>query len=121
VIQTVKGTTTFRQTVRGNVVFAGVPLTGGSQVYNTVGQISDAEKFLVRPRGRLGEFDLRPRQGRLHGPPLEMAGLSRYENWRQDFDGNHRDLTIRGAYGTDNSSSGWQPLIERKPVIEQGH
>jgi hypothetical protein len=121
VIQTVKGATSFQQTVGGNAVFAEVPLTGGSQVFNTVGSMSNAEKYLVQPHGQLGELDLRPRQGRLHGPPLEIAGLSRYENWRQDFDGYHRDLTIRGAYGTDNSSSRWRPLLERKSVIEPEH
>jgi hypothetical protein len=113
--------TSFQQTVGGNAVFAEVPLTGGSQVFNALGSMGDAEKYLVKPHGQPDEFNLRPRQGRLQGPPLEMAGLSRYENWNQDFDGYHRDLTIRGAYGTDNSSPGWRPLLERKPVAVPGY
>ena len=115
------GATSFQQTVVGNAVFAKVPLTGGSQVFNTVGSMSDAEKYLVQPDGELGEFDLRPRKGFFHGPPLKTSGLSRYGNWRQDFDGYHRDLTIRGAYGTDNLSSAWRPSLERKPVTGPGH
>jgi hypothetical protein len=121
VIQTATGSMSFRQTVGGNAVFAEVPLTGGSQASNTAGRLSDAVKFLVQPQGQPGEFDLRPQQGRLHGPPLEMVGLGRYENWRRDFDGYRRDLTTRGAYGSDNSSSGWRPLLERKPATEPGH
>jgi hypothetical protein len=122
VIQEAKGgATSFQQTVGSNAVFAEVPLTGGSQVFNTVGSMSEAEKYLVQPFGQLGEFDLRPRQGHLHGLLLEIAGPSKYENWHQDFDGHHRDLTIRGAYGTDNLSPGWRPLLERKPVTEPWH
>jgi hypothetical protein len=91
-------------------------------VFNTVGSISAAEKYLVQPHGQPGEFDLRPRQGHLHGPSLETAGLVKYENWDQDFDGHHRDLTTRGAYGNDNSSPGWRPLLlERKPVAVLGY
>lgn len=108
--------TSFQQTVGGNAVFAEVPLTGGSQVFNTVGSMGDAEKYLVQPHGQPGKFDLRPRQGRLHGQPLDTSRLGRYENWRRDFDGYQRDLTMRGAYGNDNSSHGWRPLLERKPV-----
>jgi hypothetical protein len=121
VIRATKGATSFRQTVGGNAVFAEVPLTGGRQVLNTVGSSSDAEKYLVQPHGQLGEFDLRPRQGRLHGQPLDTSRQGRYENWWRDFDGHHRDLTIRGAYGNDNSSSGWRPLLERKPVVVPGY
>ena len=42
-----------------------------------------------------GEFDLRPRQGRLHGQSPEIVGLSGYGGWYQDFDGYPRDLRIR--------------------------
>ena len=122
VIQEAKGgATSFQQTVGGNAVFAEVSLTGGSQVFNTVGRMSDAEKYLVQPHGQPGEFDLRPRQGRLHGQPLEIDGLNKYGNWYQDFDGHHRDSTTRGAYCSDNLSPGWRPLLERKPVTEPWH
>ena len=119
VIQEAKGgATSFQQNVGSNAVFAEVPLTGGSQMFNTVGSMSDAEKYLVQPHGRLGEFDLRPRQGLLHGHLLDPSRPGRYGNWRRDFDGHHRNLTTRGAYGNDNSSPGWHPLLERKPVTE---
>lgn len=110
------GATFFQQIVDSNAVFAEIPLTGGSHVFNTVGSMSDAEKYLVQPHGQPGEFDLRPRQGRLHGPPLDTSRPGRYENWRRDFDGHDHDLTIRGAYSTDNSGPGWRPQLERKPV-----
>jgi len=120
VIQAAKGTPAFQQTATGNAVFAEIPVTGGNQVYNTVGQLNDAVMFLQQPSGRLGELDLRPRQGRLQGPPIEIDGLSKYENWHRDFDGDQHDLTTRGAYGTDNTSPGWRPLLERKPVAVPG-
>lgn len=118
VIRTAKDAPPFQQTVGGNAVFAGIPLTGGNQLHNTVGQLSDAARFLVQPTGRLGEFDLRPLQGRLRGPPLEINRLGMYENWNRDFDGHHRDLTTTGAYGTDNPAPGWRPLLERKPATD---
>ncbi len=121
VIQTAKDNMPFRQTVRGNAVFAKIPLTGGSQSNNTVGQLSDAEKFLVQSSAQPGEFDLRSQQGRMRGPPPDIDGLEKYENWRRDFDGRRRDLTIRGAYGSDNPAPGRRPLLERKPGTGAGN
>lgn len=115
VIRAPEDANSFQQIVRGNAVFGKVPLTGGIQAHNTVGQMSDAAAYLVQPFGQPGELDLRPRQGRLQGSPPEITGLDRYEDWRLDFDGQYRDLAMRGAYGSLHPVPGWRPRLERKP------
>jgi hypothetical protein len=120
VIQSGLGSMAYRQSVVANAVFAAVPLTGGQQRDNFTGKPVDAAQSLLQPQGQPGELDLHPRQDQLQGNTVETTGLRNYGNWLQDFDGNPRDLTYRGAYGTDQSSPGWNPALEIKPAAEAG-
>jgi hypothetical protein len=115
VIRTTRAGASYQQTVAGNAVFAAAPLTGGRQLQNTLGRLSDAVELLLQPAGQIGELDLRPRPERLQGPALALTRLNRYANWQRDFDGCQRDLTVRGAYGGDTSCPRWRPALAAKP------
>jgi hypothetical protein len=115
VIRTARGGASYQQTVAGNAVFAAAPLTGGRRLHNTLGRLSDAVELLVQPAGQIGELDLRPRPDRLQGTALALTWLSRYANWQRDFDGCHRDLKVRGAYGGDTLCPRWRPALAAKP------
>ena len=120
-IQPAYGSTTYRQTVAGNAVFAKDPLTGGNQIHNTVASLDDAAEYLANPHQQLGELDLRPRPASLSGQPLNLSDLRNYSNWNRDFDGYKRDMRMRGAYGSSKSVQGWLPQLGIKPATNSGY
>ena len=121
VVQSAAEDDAYQQTVSGNAVFAKTPIIGGISINNTVALMNDAQKFLIQPSGKPGELDLQPRRNRLRGKPLQTSRLAKYENWNRDFNGFHRDATMRGAYGNRNSIKGWRPRLELKPANKSVH
>jgi hypothetical protein len=89
-----------RQRVIGNAVFAARPIEAPDQSDNITGPAAEAGANLIAPNEPLGRLDLRPKPGRLRGPPIDPATLSLPMGLAVDFDGRPRSWTVRGAYET---------------------
>ncbi|MEM7353264.1 MAG: hypothetical protein AAF657_20885 [Acidobacteriota bacterium] len=121
-LQVVGGLASFTQEVTGNAVFAAMPLTGGEQTDNVADSYGAAASYLVNPGGQLtgptDRLDLFPLPGTLGGTPIDLSGLSIYEDWNRDFNSVSRPGTFRGAYAGEGANPGWTLALERKPAID---
>jgi hypothetical protein len=109
------------QIVRGNVVYAGsgsglrASGAGASTTQNVVGARADASSTLTAPDAAVGAMDLYPQAGALRDAPLNSSGLDSFPDWNLDFNGNPRDSSVRGAYGSTGTNPGWRPALDFKP------
>lgn len=104
------------QTVLANAVFAGTPISGGTQEENVTDGFGSADLYLNAPDAPIGSgLDLFPLVGTLTGPDIDSTGLTGFRDWDRDFDGTARDLAFRGAYSGEGSNPGWVVALERKP------
>jgi hypothetical protein len=112
-----EGAPSWRQDVRANAVFAGVPLAGGVQAGNLAGTMEDAERFLERPFAPPGELDLSPKRSKARA----MRGASVTESaaplpgWERDFDGRPWLPGSIGAYSASGGRPKWLPRLALKP------
>lgn len=108
----------YTQRVVGNAVFAGTPLSGGTQIDNLAGAYANAPGSLNNPFGAIAgatnRLDLYPLPGALLGNPIDRSGLSLYDDWDRDFSGNVQGGSRRGAYAGDGQNPGWMLALERK-------
>jgi hypothetical protein len=75
---------------------------------------AEAVDYLNQPMGTLGRFDAFPQPGMAAGADMDVTGLSLYENWDRDFNGNRREWSIRGAYSGRGSNPGWTPSLSTR-------
>jgi len=110
----------FSQLVAGNVVFAGRPVSGNSQVVqrdNVTASYASASKHLVNPKGDIskGKLSLFPRASVPQATPMDSNAFQSFTDWELDFNGNpHRD-TFRGAYAGKGKNGGWTLALDIKP------
>lgn len=113
------GAAGFTQTVVGNAVFAGTPVSlsgsGASQANNITGTQAQAPNFLNNPSGALGQLDLFPKAGLLSGAALDPAPWLGFVAADRDFNGTVKTWTMRGAYAGSGTNPGWLPKLEIKP------
>ncbi len=111
----------FTRELTGNAVFAATPLSGGIQTDNVTDAYAAAGDYLANPDGILSgpvdRLDLFPLPGTLSGPPIDLSGLSAYEDSGRDFNGDSRPGTFRGAYAGEGVNPGWTLTLERKPEV----
>ncbi len=111
----------FTRELTGNAVFATTPLSGGDQTDNVTDAYAAAAGYLVNPDGAISgadRLDLFPLPGALAGAPIDLSGLSTYEDWNRDFNGAPRPGTFRGAYAGEGVNPGWTLALERKPEFD---
>jgi hypothetical protein len=108
------------QRVIGNAVFAADPIDAAASTVldNVTASRASAATDLANPNGAISgptdRLDLSPLAGQLDGTAIDLSGLSTYEDWNRDFDGNPRPGTVRGAYARPGPPN-WLPALERKP------
>jgi hypothetical protein len=108
--------TAYQQRVIGNVVFAGTPITGGTQTSNLTGTYASAATYLNNPTAPLGSgLDLYPKIGKVTGTAIDTTFLSSLLEWDKDFNSLQRITTFRGAYSGEGVNPGWQPALAIKP------
>ena len=110
-----EGAPSYPQTVSANAVFAGVPIRGGRQSRNLAAPMSEANDFLSRPFGPLGQLDLYPQRRWPRAAATKSASPAPFPDWNKDFNGRPRVPGSIGAYGASGSNPGWLPQLERKP------
>ena len=114
-----EGAPQFSQRVGANMVFAGVPISGGDRSVFTSGNseamLDDAQSFLNRPFAPLGKLDLYPR--RALSPAMARGAMPTmpFPDWEQDFNGRPRRPGSVGAYGGSGANPAWLPRLELKP------
>ncbi len=108
--------TNFTQSVIGNAAFAGTALSGGSQQNNVTGTYASASDSLNAPFAAIGSLDLFPKTGQLSGTAVDLTAFSSFDDGLEDFNGNVRTGTHRGAYEADGSNSGWTLALSFKPT-----
>ena len=112
------GHASYSQELTGNASFAGSPLTGGTQTDNTVDTEANAGSYLVSPFDAPGAgLDLYPMVGGGLDLSVDTGGLSFWEDWNLDFNGNPRSTDFRGAYAGSGTNPGWTLALERKPEV----
>ena len=115
------GASGFTQQVKGNAVFAGSPIRAGDSRENITDSYGAADLYLVNPGGSLqgdaSRLDLYPRAGMLTGPTVDMGELENFLDWNEDFNGDSRSGSFRGAYSGDDVNPGWQLSLTRKPEL----
>ncbi len=114
------GNSAFSQRAVGNAVFAATPVNAADQADNITDGYSAANNYLTAPFAAIGQLDLYPLAGTLNGQSLVTTSFTGYTDWELDFDGQTRDQTIRGAYGTDGQNPGWQLALDIKPANGSG-
>lgn len=111
----------FEQRLVGNAVFAGAPLSGGTQIDNVVDGHLEAGDYLTNPdggvAGEVDRLDLYPLPGTLSGTAIDLSGLDGYADWDRDFNGARRPGVFRGAYAGEGMNPGWLPALEPKPEV----
>ena len=121
-LQVIGGLGGFTRQLTGNAVFASTPLVGGIQTDNVSDSFAAAASYLVNPGGEIAgptdRLDLYPLPGALSGAAIDLSGLSAYEDWNRDFNGDPRPGTFRGAYAGEGANPGWTLALERKPEID---
>jgi hypothetical protein len=110
-----EGAPSYPQSVRANVVFAGVPIRGGEQSGNLAAAMSAAGEFLNRPFAALGELDLYPRRRWPRMKSMNTALKVPFPDGAKDFNGRPRLPGTLGAYSGVGTNPGWLPRLERKP------
>jgi hypothetical protein len=110
-----EGAPRYPQTVGANAVFAGIPIRGGRQIGNFSAPVSEAEAFLRRPFGPLGQVDLYPKRVWPRAISTKSLPSAPFPDWEQDFNGRPRRPGAIGAYGASGANPGWMPQLERKP------
>lgn len=110
-----EGAPSYPQSVRANVVFAGVPIRGGQQSGNLAASMAAADEFLARPFAALGELDLYPRRGWPRMKSTKSALSAAFPDGARDFNGRPRLPGTLGAYSGKGTNPGWQLRLERKP------
>jgi hypothetical protein len=112
------GDPAYTQRVVGNAVFAGTPLSGGTQVDNATGSYAAAGGSLTNPfgvvTGTTNRLDLFPLPGGLLGGPIDSSGLNVHDDFDRDFGGDAFGGTRRGAYAGEGTNPGWRLGLERK-------
>lgn len=106
------------QRVEGNVVFAnGMPaIMGGTATENVQGTLLDAADALVDPTPMLGQLDAYPSaEGTIRGAALDWSAYTDAADIGEDFNGDPRDGTWRGAYAGAGTNPGWRLAAEIKP------
>jgi hypothetical protein len=106
----------YPQRVRGNVVFAAQPISGGQQAGNVTGSYSAATQSLNNPGGSLGgSLDLYPKAGKLTGSILDLSFAGGLLDAGLDFNKLPRLDSFRGAYSGDTVNPGWLPALAIMP------
>ncbi len=109
------GSSSYRQKVMGNAVFAPVPILASDQRDNVTGSLGDARSALANLDSPLGQMDLFPRPGKLNGGAIDTSPFRVFPDWNIDFNGNLRMGNFRGAYSGAGKNPGWYPRLEIKP------
>ncbi len=117
-IRVTGGDPAYTQRVVGNAVFAGTPLSGGTQLDNVAGTYAGASGSFTNPfgviTGTTNRLDLYPLPGALLGSPIDRSGLSIYDDWDRDFGGGVQGGSRRGAYAGEGTNPGWTLALARK-------
>lgn len=108
------GASGFVQRVVANAVFAGIPLTGGTQSDNVVGSLASAASALRAPFAPLGQLDLYPLGGALLGTAPNLSDLNELIELDRDFNGAPRNWSRRGAYSGEGLNPGWRLALDTK-------
>ncbi len=112
----------FERRVVGNAVFAGTPISGGTQIDNIGDSYGAASGYLTNPDGVISgasdRLDLYPLPGTLAGTAIDLSGLTAYEDWAVDFNAAARPGTVRGGYAGEGANPGWLLALERKPKVD---
>jgi len=116
----------FVQEVFGNAIFAGTPISGGSQRDNITGTFAAAATHLNNPSATIAQLDLFPRSTSLTGTAVSYASvanpvgstLGALTEYANDFNGALNSGAARGAYVYAGSSinPGWKLALSPKPV-----
>jgi hypothetical protein len=102
----------YPQRVRGNLVFAAKPISGGQQADNVTGTYAAATQYLNNPMGNLGaDLDLYPKPNKVAGSAIDISFLSGLADWNLDFNHLPRLSTFRGAYSGEGVNPGWDPAL----------
>ena len=110
------GESKFRQHVVSNLVFAGRPIWADNQTQNFSGAFASAAIFLTKPFGKLGEWDLYPRQNlEAKFEVGNIAGPTSFTEVHMDFNGHPVSDRTMGAYAGWGKNPGWLPRHARKP------
>jgi len=95
----VRGDNAWRQTLRGNLVFAARPIAGSGQTDNQIGTHERAGRVLTLPYADLGQADLSPRPQAHLDQVGDMEGWAGLPGSDLDFAGQPRHTRLPGAYG----------------------
>ncbi len=106
--------TTYRQAVVANAVFAAVPLAGGTQAGNVAAPLADAGRYLMHPFASPGELDLVPRNP-LTSADADAPNPAQLPDWDRDFNGRRREPGSIGAYAGSGPNPGWAPALSVMP------
>ncbi len=98
--------------IKGNAVFASIPLIGGIHEDNIVDQYKAAENYLVRPFAPLGQINLALLPNKQPNISPDTADYQHHTKWNSDFDGALSKKRF-GAYGYDKTPQ-WTPVLEIK-------
>jgi hypothetical protein len=109
------GSSSFRQSVVANAVFAGVPISGGEEFANFTAPLSDAERYLTQPFAPPGQLDLFPRAPLATAIDQDVPNPATLPDWTRDFNGRLRKPHSIGAYGDSGANPGWLPALELMP------
>jgi hypothetical protein len=104
------------QSIVGNAVFAGSPLSGPGQSNNITDTYAAANTYLVNPMGAIGSLDLFPETGRLGGTAINLGPFGGFTDGTKDFDGRTRAGQFRGAYEGEGTNNGWRLALSVKPT-----
>ena len=105
----------YAQTVVANVVFAALPIAGGTTSDNFTGPYADADRHLARPFAAPGQMDLYPR-ARWANPVLaDPPNPAALPDWDRDFNGLPRKPGAIGAYGDSGANPGTLPALALMP------
>lgn len=87
----------YGQHVVRNIVFAGRPLLGGEQMYNTIGTWASAGRYLVRPFAERTVLDVSPLDDRARAKTLAPSDWATLPESAADIDGRPRTDATPGA------------------------
>jgi Synergist-CTERM protein sorting domain-containing protein len=98
--------------VQGNLVFSGNPISSGFGGFNQTNNITDtvanAGNYVANPGLTAGSIDFYPLAGQCTGAALTMTAYTGDNHYDLDFNGDSKgSFTYRGAYAGSGTNPGW--------------
>ncbi len=109
--------TNYTQAIRGNAVFAAIPISPISKDDNLIDQMSEAKNYFNNPSDDVNTLDFYPK-ATVADAHINLTPFSKDISWNLDFNENAQDGKYYGAYCGKGQNTGWKLAFDIKKIIK---